>query len=588
MTQASPSRWIDWLCQAPLLEPAQRAALSRALPHQGGDPRHIFEDLRQRGWLTTFQVRQLLRGRGRELLMGPYILLDQLGEGGNGQVFMARHQSMRRVVALKVVYPELLRDPEAIQRFAREIEVLSRLSHPNIIHAYDAGIMGQALVLAMEFVDGVDLHRLVQQSGPPAVARACDYIRQAAEGLQHAYERGLVHRDIKPANLLLARSHDKRSVGVVKILDLGLARLLHPAGSSTGNLTVIAGPTTAQGTTDYQAPEQALDFHAADIRADLYSLGCTFYYLLTGRPPFVGTLAEKLLKHQQAQPTPVSQLRPEVPPKVSAIVDRLLAKRPLDRYQSPAELIRELQALPWGTQPVADSWDTFGCCSEPTPITGTDIPPGALAKRRKPMSRRFLIGVVAAGCGAVFLAGLMLYPPGQSSSSPHTLSRPASARATAIVATVPAVSSQLAVGPAFLADLPEVEAQVGFGQFGKKGALGFANKSITVKGAPSPNGLSMHPPRDGSARVVYALGKKYRSFTATAAINDDASSRSALTFRVLANSKEIWKSHPLKERGDSEACTAVIAGVDRLELEVLCPGKNDNAHAVWLEPQVRP
>src|SRR5262249_38272020 len=142
--------------------------------------------------------------------------------------------------------------------------------------------------------------------------------------------------------------------------------------------------------------------------------------------------------------------------------------------------------------------------------------------------------------------------------------------------------------PAFLADLPVVEATVGWGQFGTKGNLGYANKAITVNGAPSPNGLSMHPPRSGAARVIYALKKRYSSLVTTAAINDDAKSRSPLTFRVLTDSREIWKSRPLKVHGESDRCAVSLVGVDRLELEVYCPGKNDNAHAVWLEPEVRP
>ena len=204
---------------------------------------------------------------------------------------------MNRVVALKVIRRESLADAEAVGRFYREIQVVSQLDHPNVVHAYDAGPVGATHFLAMEYVEGTDLGRLVKQSGPLPVAQACDYIRQAALGLQHAHERGLVHRDIKPHNLIMSLSD-----GLIKVADLGLARLSRTANEdltavlTSANTTGSLTPQNAvmMGTADYLAPEQALDFHKADIRADIYGLGCTFYYLLTGRPPFAGTtLAEK-------------------------------------------------------------------------------------------------------------------------------------------------------------------------------------------------------------------------------------------------------------------------------------------------------
>jgi hypothetical protein len=184
----------------------------------------------------------------------------------------------------------------------------------------------------MEYVDGIDLARLVRESGPLPVEQACAYIRQAALGLQHAHERGMVHRDIKPSNLLLMMKE-----GQVKVLDMGVARLATGPADETANSLTEDGAVV--GTPDYAAPEQIRRPHEADIRADLYSLGCTFYFLLTGRPPFPGvTLGEKLLKHQLDEPEPVEKLNPEVPREVAAIIRRLMAKRPEDRYQTPAEL----------------------------------------------------------------------------------------------------------------------------------------------------------------------------------------------------------------------------------------------------------
>jgi serine/threonine-protein kinase len=261
-----------------------------------------------------------------------YEILGRVGAGGMGQVYKARHVRLDRVVALKVIQPERLGSPDAVRRFYREARAAARLVHPNLVTVYDVDEAGGVHFLAMEYVDGVDLGRQVRERGPLPVARACEYARQAADGLQHVHERGLVHRDIKPANLLL--SPDGRQV---KILDLGLARLdaAAPVGEGTSELTQSG---TLMGTPAFLAPEQARDARRADIRSDLYSLGCTLYYLLTGRQPFPGqSLAEVIVQHQLDEPESVTKLRPDVPAGVAAVLRRLMAKRPEDRYQTPAE-----------------------------------------------------------------------------------------------------------------------------------------------------------------------------------------------------------------------------------------------------------
>jgi serine/threonine-protein kinase len=253
---------------------------------------------------------------------------------------------MNRLVALKLIRRELVADAEVVARFLREIQVVSQLSHPNVVHAYDAGPVGPTYFLAMEYVEGIDLGRLVKTRGPLSVAAACDCIRQGALGLQHAHERGLVHRDIKPPNFLVAAtSGDGVGPGLVKLLDLGLARLQRrPDGERTSVLTQ-AGPVM-MGTPDYLAPEQALDFRGVDIRADIYGLGCTLYYLLTARPPFPGgSLAQKLLRHQQAEFVPVDRFRTDVPAAVAAVLRRMLAKHPDDRPQTPQLVADALHAL---------------------------------------------------------------------------------------------------------------------------------------------------------------------------------------------------------------------------------------------------
>jgi len=330
-----------------LLKPLQLQELTA----RGGtrEPKALAQDLVRRGWLTEFQAKLLLQGRGRELVLGPFHLLDQLGEGGMGQVFKARHHELQRVVALKILKTELIHDAEAVARFYREIKLASQLKpHPHLVQVHDAGPLGATHFLAMEYVEGIDLDRLVAQAGQLPVAQACDYVRQAALGLQHAHEHGLVHRDVKPGNLMRASAHGAQSAVLVKVLDLGLARLQRTSGNSGNSLaaTLTANGTMTLGTVDYMAPEQALDFHRADIRADIYSLGCVLHYLLTGKPPFgSGPLAIKLMRHQQAEPPNLHELRPEVSAELARIAQKMLAKRPADRYQTPAEVATALDRL---------------------------------------------------------------------------------------------------------------------------------------------------------------------------------------------------------------------------------------------------
>jgi hypothetical protein len=265
-----------------------------------------------------------------------YRVLEALGAGGMGVVFKVEHRLMERVVALKVISRSLTDRPELVARFRQEVKAAARLSHPNIVTAHDADQAGDVHFLVMEFVEGESLDRLVEEQGPLPVEQACDYVRQAALGLQHAFERGMVHRDIKPHNLMLT------SEGQVKILDFGLARFAsesRPAGGLTEAGQVV-------GTPDYMAPEQALDARRADVRADVYSLGCTLYHLLTGRLPFPeGTAFQKLLAHQQQTPTPVRDFRGDVPPDLLRVLDRMLAKDPAQRYQTPGEVARALAAF---------------------------------------------------------------------------------------------------------------------------------------------------------------------------------------------------------------------------------------------------
>jgi serine/threonine protein kinase len=347
----------------------------------------------QRGVLTAFQVEQLIAGNGERLILGGYRILERLGEGGMGQVFKAEHQLMQRVVALKVIagdpFPctarsnfssgsvELSALPpdtprlsdSAVFAFQREARAAGRLQHANIIASLDAAEDRGIHYLVMEYVPGVDLGQLVRESGPLPVPLACEYVRQAALGLQYAFEQGVIHRDIKPSNLLLTwegGGKDQRATlpagqGVVKLLDLGLARL--GKRSWEEDSTSDIAERALCGTPDFMAPEIAEDSRIVDTRSDLYSLGCTLYYLLTGHTPFPGgSWTEKLLRHRLDAVTPPQKYRTDLPGAVVAILYRLLAKHPAQRYQVTADLATALQAWlateetePWPEAPLASA-----------------------------------------------------------------------------------------------------------------------------------------------------------------------------------------------------------------------------------------
>jgi len=296
------------------------------------------------------------RGRAipAELVNHPrYRVIEFIGAGGMGDVFLAEHRLMERKVALKVLHRRLTSNPNAIDRFRFEVRAAGKLTHPNIVTAYDADQAGDLHFLAMEYVDGISLDRHVQTRGVLTVRDACNVIRQAAEGLRHAHEKKMVHRDIKPANLMAVNR------GPVKILDFGLARFFseqQPLGEVLVEETKGRADLTADGlilgTPDYIAPEQVGDAKNADIRADIYSLGCTFYYLLTGRPPFAtGSVAQRLRAHRKQLATPLAELRPDVPPELVAIVEKMMEKKPADRFQDPKELVDALKAFRSSTNP---------------------------------------------------------------------------------------------------------------------------------------------------------------------------------------------------------------------------------------------
>jgi serine/threonine protein kinase len=323
-----------------------KAIASRVPAHQRSDCRPLAQMLVKQGKLTPYQAGQLVQGKSKGLILDNYVILDKIGQGGMGMVFKARHRKMDRVVALKVLAPALVKDATKVQRFQREVRAASHLNHPHIVAALDAGQDRGVHFLVMELVDGIDLSRKVRQSGPLPVALAVRCVAQAARGLAHAHAAGIIHRDIKPGNLLLASPKPGRlaaGTGTVKILDMGLARF-EDGGNAPGSTDELTKSGSVLGTSDYMAPEQAVNSKHADARADIYSLGCTLFFLLTGQPMYGGeTMMEKLLAHRD-QPIPdLGKLRPEVPSAVQSVFQRMVAKKPEDRYPSMAEVLADLE-----------------------------------------------------------------------------------------------------------------------------------------------------------------------------------------------------------------------------------------------------
>jgi len=265
-----------------------------------------------------------------------YEILRELGRGGMGVVYLAENRMMGRKEVLKVVSSHLLNRKGVLERFLREIRSAAQLNHRNIVTAYSATRVGESIVFSMQYVEGYDLSKLVEKSGPLSVAQACNFVYQAALGLQHAHEHGMVHRDIKPSNLMLARDGNKP---LIKVLDFGLAKVASE-GAVDGGLTHEG---QMLGTPHYIAPEQTVSPQKADIRADIYSLGCTLYCLLTGHPPFdAPSLYELLQAHHSMDAKPLNFIRPEVPDELAALVAKMLAKEPERRYQTPAEVAQVL------------------------------------------------------------------------------------------------------------------------------------------------------------------------------------------------------------------------------------------------------
>jgi serine/threonine protein kinase len=311
----------------------QRRQFARGLPP---DVRDFADEMVRDGVMTYFQSEQFLLGKWRGFTIGKYKLLERVGVGGMGQVFLCEHMFMKKRLAIKVLPPAKAEQPAALGRFYREARAAGSLEHPNIVRTHDIDQDGNLHFIVMDYVDGPNLLDVVKKYGAMELGRAVSYTRQVAIALDYAFRSKIIHRDIKPGNVLIDRK------GVARILDLGLARFIN---DHSDQLTLKFDDKIVLGTADYVAPEQVANSHAVDIRADIYAMGATLYFLLAGHPPFpTGTVSQKLLWHRTKEPTAIRAIRPELPDGLAAIVAKMMSKDPKARYQTPAQVAAELEA----------------------------------------------------------------------------------------------------------------------------------------------------------------------------------------------------------------------------------------------------
>lgn len=333
-------QFIERLIASSLMSSAELSTFqaSFATDQRPSDSETLAASLVKAGKLTKYQAQAVYQGRIKGLVLGEYVILEKIGQGGVGVVFRAMHRKRKRMAAVKVLSIAAMNSPDAVSRFRQEVEAASKLSHPNIVAAYDAGEQHGTHYLVMEFVEGRDLSSIVKEHGTLSIHQAIDCVLQVARALQYAHEQGIIHRDIKPSNLLLDNH------GKIKILDMGLARCMNNEGTSDGQERLTTTGET-MGTWDYMAPEQAIDSRQADARSDIYSLGCTFYRLVTGSLPYpADTTTKAFLMHREAPIPSLCRARPGISAALDGTFRKMLAKQPVDRFQAMTEVIAELEA----------------------------------------------------------------------------------------------------------------------------------------------------------------------------------------------------------------------------------------------------
>jgi serine/threonine protein kinase len=338
--QLASDEFLRQVLRSGLLDRGELQAGLRGVPReQRDDAQALADHLVRNGRLTRFQANRLLKGISQGLVLGPFVVLAPIGRGGMGKVFLVRDTRSRQLVALKILPPRLARtEVRMLARFRREMELSQKVTHQHIAWTYEVGEFRGVPYIAMEYIPGRTLSKIVNEDGPLSPPRAARLMAEVASGLAHAHAQGLIHRDLKPGNILITPRDQ------AKILDLGLALI---EGETVHDAMVVGGQGYIVGTMDYIAPEQTLDAASVDPRCDLYSLGCTLYFALSGQPPFPGgTSKEKIAKHRREAPTPLAALAPGAPPRLVAFVERLMSKNPDRRPASAEEVERELRL--WG------------------------------------------------------------------------------------------------------------------------------------------------------------------------------------------------------------------------------------------------
>ena len=349
MAKVTSEQFIELAIKSKLADEVRLTAAIDSLrkDHAGqlpSDPVDVAKHFETADLLTRWQNEKLLQGKYRGFFLGKHKLLGHLGTGGMSTVYLAEHLIMKHKRAIKVMPKSKLGNNSYLQRFRQEAMAIAAMDHPNIVHAFDIDNDGDTHFIVMEYVEGADLQTLVKKHGPLSFEKVAEYTMQAALGLQHAHDKGLIHRDVKPANLLLNRD------SVIKVLDLGLALVTDEKLSSV----TMEHNDKILGTADYLAPEQALNSHDIDYRADIYSLGCTMYYLLTGHPPFPeGSIAQRIAKHQKMMPEEIRVSRPDCPGELDGICVKMMQKEARYRYANCSAVAAALQT--WLDRPPSDA-----------------------------------------------------------------------------------------------------------------------------------------------------------------------------------------------------------------------------------------
>ncbi|MBA2116156.1 serine/threonine protein kinase [Bremerella alba] len=422
-------QFLSKLSEVGILSQAELDSVSDHRPEQSEmpDPRTLAAQLVQEGKLTQYQATALLRGEP-ELLIDKYLIVDLIDVGGMGMVFKAIHRSMDRVVAVKIISPKMLGSSDHVKRFRREVRVAATLEHPNVVRSYDADESRGINFLVMEYVRGKNLRQIIRESGPMSLSQAVDSIRQAAVGLDYAHQHGVIHRDIKPGNLLL------NTQDTIKILDLGLAHVdeslmqfdksgVHRRDSSLAESEITTAGMVL-GTASFMAPEQSLNSHLVDARTDVYSLGCTLFYLLTGDPVYQGdTVFQVLVRHRESEIPIICEIRADVPQSVNAVFQQMVAKEPADRFQSMQEVVEAIDACNItapNPKPSRLSRDRAENVQERADRPASTIP--SITSRNRSM----LIGVLSVLALTIFLALILspIFMPqryGKSSENSPTL-----------------------------------------------------------------------------------------------------------------------------------------------------------------------